>query len=102
VISAYDVAADRLYGRIKRRKGRLMRRGSERPLSDAPPWDNPRASIPDVPMTQQYIIGQFSALLGDLQPPPGECLEETVHDLRREVESCPLARLPKLAHEAIA
>ncbi len=52
-------------------------------------------------MTQQYLIGQFSALLGDLQPPPGECLAETVHDLRREVESCPLAMLPKLAREAM-
>ena len=52
-------------------------------------------------MTQQYIIGQFSALLGDLQPPPGECLGETVNDLRREVESCPFARLPKLAREAM-
>jgi hypothetical protein len=58
-------------------------------------------SISDVPMTQQYIIGQFSALLGDLQPPPGECLAESVHDLRREVESCPLALLPALAREAL-
>ena len=48
-------------------------------------------------MTQQYIIGQFSALLGDLQPGVGECLAAAVHDLRREVESCPLAMLPKLA-----
>jgi len=52
-------------------------------------------------MTQQYIIGQFSVLLEDLQPPPGECLAVTVHDLRQEVESCPLARLPKLAREAM-
>jgi len=52
-------------------------------------------------MTQQYVIGQFSALLGDLQPPLGECLAVTVHDLRREVESCPLAGLSKLAREAM-
>lgn len=53
-------------------------------------------------MTQQYLIGQFSALLGDLQPPPGECLAETVHDLRREVESSPFAMLPVLAREAMS
>ena len=52
-------------------------------------------------MTQQYIIGQLSALLGDLQPGVGQCLAAAVHDLRREVESCPLAMLPKLAREAM-
>jgi hypothetical protein len=52
-------------------------------------------------MTQQYIIGQFSALLEDLQPSPSECLAAAVHDLRREVESSPLPMLPKLAHEAM-
>ena len=36
-------------------------------------------------MTQQYI-GEFSALLGELQPPPGERLAAAVHALRREVE----------------
>ncbi len=53
-------------------------------------------------MTQQYIIGQFSVLLGDLQPPPGECLTIAVHDLRRQVESCPLPMLPMLAREAMS
>jgi len=53
-------------------------------------------------VTQQYLIGQFSALLGDLQRPPGECLAETVHDLRREVESSPFAMLPVLAREAMS
>ncbi len=53
-------------------------------------------------MTQQYIIGQFSALLGDLQPPPGDGLAAIVHDLRREVESSPLPMLPKLANEAMS
>ncbi len=52
-------------------------------------------------MTQQYIIGQFSALLGELQPPPGECLAAAVHDLRRDVEAAPLPMLPKLAREAM-
>ena len=53
-------------------------------------------------MTQQYIIGQFSALLEDLQPAPGEALALAIHDLRRQVESSPLAALPALAHEAMS
>jgi hypothetical protein len=51
-------------------------------------------------MTQQYLIGQFSSLLGDLQPAPAEWLA-AVHHLRREVESSPLPMLPQLAHEAM-
>jgi hypothetical protein len=51
-------------------------------------------------MTQQYLIGQFSLLLGDLQPVPSEWLA-AVHDLRREVESSPLTMLPQLAREAM-
>ena len=51
-------------------------------------------------MTQQYI-GEFSALLGELQPPPGERLAAAVHALRREVESSSLGMLPRLAGEAI-
>ncbi|HEY3073000.1 MAG TPA: hypothetical protein VGJ46_09285 [Candidatus Limnocylindrales bacterium] len=51
-------------------------------------------------MTQQYIIGQFSSLLGDLQPAPAGWLA-AVDDLRREVESSPLPMLPRLAHEAM-
>jgi hypothetical protein len=52
-------------------------------------------------MTQQYIIGQFSALLEELQPPPGERLADAVHDLRRRVESSPLPMLPQLARQAM-
>ena len=52
-------------------------------------------------MTQQYIIGQFSALLEELQPPPGDGLAAAVHDLRRDVESSPLPMLPRLAREAM-
>ena len=52
-------------------------------------------------MTQQYLIGQFSVLLEDLQPPPGERLAAAVHNLRREVESSPPAMLPSLAREAM-
>jgi hypothetical protein len=51
-------------------------------------------------VTQQYIVGEFSSLVAELQPPPGEWLT-AVHDLRRKVESSPLPMLPQLAHEAV-
>jgi hypothetical protein len=54
----------------------------------------------EVSVTQQYIVGQFSVLLGDVQPPPGEWLA-AVRKLRGEVESCPLSMLPRLAQEAL-
>jgi hypothetical protein len=52
-------------------------------------------------VTQQYLIGQFSALLEGLQPPAGERLADIVRDLRLEVESSPPWMLPELAHEAM-
>jgi hypothetical protein len=52
-------------------------------------------------MTQQYIVGQFSVLLEELQPPSGEWLA-AVRELRSEVESCPYSILPRLARRAIA
>jgi hypothetical protein len=54
----------------------------------------------EVPVTQQYIVGQFSVLLEDVQPPPGEWLA-AIRRLRREVERSPLPMLPRLAREAI-
>ncbi|HEX8977606.1 MAG TPA: hypothetical protein VF781_13940 [Solirubrobacteraceae bacterium] len=53
-------------------------------------------------MTQQYLIGQFSALLGELQPTGGEGLTVAVHQLRREVERSPLPMLPQLAQAAMS
>ena len=50
-------------------------------------------------MTQQYIAGEFSLLLADLQQAPEQCAG-AIDALRREVESCPLSRLPRLACEA--
>ena len=47
----------------------------------------------EVSVTQQYIVGQFSVLLADLQLPSGEWLA-AVRRLRCEVESCPLSMLP--------
>ena len=52
-------------------------------------------------MTQQYLIGQLSVLLEELQPSPGDRLAAAVHELRREVERSPLWMLPGLASEAI-
>jgi hypothetical protein len=59
-------------------------------------------SISSRPMTQQYLIGQFSVLLEDLQPSPGDCLAAAVHDLREEVEHSPVPMLPTLACQAMA
>ena len=52
-------------------------------------------------MTQQYIVGELSSLLGSLQPAPGELLTDAVRTLRHEVEFSPLPTLPRLAHEAL-
>jgi hypothetical protein len=53
------------------------------------------------PVTQQYLIGQLSTLLEELQPPPGEMLAGAVYELRREVERSAVQMLPRLAREAI-
>jgi len=50
-------------------------------------------------MTQQYLVGQFSALLGDLERTAAEW-QPAVHRLRREVETSPVAMLPELANKA--
>ena len=54
------------------------------------------------PVTEQYLIGQFSLLLEDMAPPPGDRFAVAVHDLRGEVEKSPVQMLPKLAREAMA
>jgi len=59
-----------------------------------------RSAFLEVSVTQQYIVGQFSVLLGDVHPPSGEWLA-AVRELRSEVESCPLSMLPRLARKAI-
>jgi len=51
-------------------------------------------------MTLQYIVGEFSALLGDLMPVPDEGLRGALYDLRREVEESPVSRLHALARRA--
>ena len=51
-------------------------------------------------MTQQYVVGEFSLLLAELQPAPAGWMA-AVHDLRRDVESSPLPVLSQLAHEAL-
>jgi hypothetical protein len=58
-------------------------------------------SISEPPMTQQYLIGQFSTLLEELKPSAGDGLAAAVHDLRREVECSSVEVLPRLASEAI-
>jgi hypothetical protein len=51
-------------------------------------------------MTQQYIVGQLSSLLSELESARGEW-PTAVRDLRRDVESSPLTRLPELARKAL-
>jgi hypothetical protein len=53
-------------------------------------------------MTQQYIIGQFSVLLEELQPSPGDCLAAAVRELREEVEHSSVPMLRTLASQAMA
>jgi hypothetical protein len=50
-------------------------------------------------MTQQYLVGQFSTLLGDLEQTAAEW-QPAIHGLRREVESSPVAMLPEFADKA--
>jgi len=52
-------------------------------------------------MTQQYIVGEFSSLLAELQPAPGELFAGAVDGLRHEVEVGPQAELPWLAQKAL-
>jgi hypothetical protein len=52
-------------------------------------------------VTEQYLIGELSALLADLQPVPDESLAAALHSLRREVEAGPPARLAPLAQQAL-
>jgi len=53
-----------------------------------------------VTVTQQYIVGEFSALISTLDPGPGGWLARAVHALRSRVESAPPGALPALAAEA--
>jgi hypothetical protein len=52
-------------------------------------------------MTQQYLVGELSALLAGLQPTPDARLDDAVGDLRREVEFSPPRMLPRLAEKAL-
>lgn len=53
-------------------------------------------------MTTQYIVGDFSALLGDLLPFPDDLLCGALRDLQREVEASSVSRLRLLARRAIS
>jgi hypothetical protein len=51
-------------------------------------------------MTQQYLVGQLSALLGDLERTAAEW-EALVHDLRRVVECSQPPVLPALVGDVL-
>lgn len=53
-------------------------------------------------MTTRYIVGEFSALLGDLLPVPDDLLCSALRDLQREVEASPVSKLHVLARRAIS
>ena len=52
-------------------------------------------------MTQQYILGELSSLLAELQPAPTALLDQALHDMRREVELSTVPILPRLATDAM-
>lgn len=52
-------------------------------------------------MTQQYIIGEFSALLGEVSRAQGESLRQEVKALQQRAELTPPRLLPPLAREAL-
>ncbi|HYX84642.1 MAG TPA: hypothetical protein VE777_06705 [Gaiellales bacterium] len=68
-------------------------------LSGAPPR-NSVAAEPGSRMTEQYLVGQFSSLLSDLEPAPSEW-RTAVNDLRREVERSQSRELPRLVRDAL-
>jgi hypothetical protein len=51
-------------------------------------------------MTQQYMVGELSSLLAELQPIPGEW-RAAVDELRRQVERSAPSELPRPACEAM-
>jgi hypothetical protein len=51
-------------------------------------------------VTRQYIVGELSALIGDLYPISREELAADMRGLRRRVESTPVGALGPLAAEA--
>jgi len=53
-------------------------------------------------MTQQYMVGEFSAFLGELPPVPDELLGSALQTLRREVEESPVWSLHLLTQRALA
>ena len=52
-------------------------------------------------MTQQYIVGELSSLLAELESTRDGFLRDAVGSLRREVESSSLSILPQPAQEAL-
>jgi hypothetical protein len=52
-------------------------------------------------MTQHYVVGQFSVLLGDVEAAAVEW-QDSVRRLRLQVEASSLALLPALAEQALS
>jgi hypothetical protein len=58
-------------------------------------------TVTELPLTQQYIVGELSSLLAGLEPAQEEHLHDVLDSLRYQVERSPLFMLPKLAHDAL-
>ncbi len=52
-------------------------------------------------MTRQYVVGEFSGLLGGLEPAPPGPLADAIRRLRREIEGDSRGKLPTLALDAL-
>jgi len=52
-------------------------------------------------LTQQYIVGELSSLLAELESARDGFLRDAVGSLRHEVESSSVSKLPQLAQEAL-
>ena len=52
-------------------------------------------------MTQQYIVGELSSLLAELEPAGEDSLRDAVGSLRYQVECSSLSMLPQLTQDAL-
>lgn len=60
-----------------------------------------RLTVVGAAMTEQYLIGELSQLIGDFGSAPDEFLQGVLFDVRRSVECGSISDLPILAREAM-
>jgi hypothetical protein len=52
-------------------------------------------------LTQQYIVGELSSLLAELEPAGEDSVRDAVGSLRYQVECSSVSMLPRLAQDAL-